>query len=174
MNHVSGTIRKWLKPFGLDRRPSPEVMTSFMVEEPGHGKALELTHKITEWIDATLRELVNKDQQIEFLRELYYNLGGIMHALISERMDLEGIKELEKPPDFIRKISVPFPLSDHMICYSGGKVSFHPYKGKMEDFKKLIRELEKKGFTFSVSGDSEYFPGYTFKIVIEKKSCKTY
>ena len=163
------TIRKWLAPFGLDRKTSKKIMAEIMMQEPGRGKALDLAHKFIRKIDTALKELTSKDQQVEFLKELYYNLGGIMHAITSERMALEGIKEMEKPPDFIREISVPFPLSDHMRCYTNGRVTFHPYKGRMEDFRRLIEHLEKKGFTFFVSGESEYFPGYTFKIVIEKE-----
>jgi len=164
------TLRKWLAPFGLDQQLSKKTMAEIMMKEPGHGKALDLAYKFIRKIDATLKELVDKDQQIEFLKRLYYNLGGIMHAIISQEMTLEGIREVEKPPDFVKEISVPFPLSDHMRCYTEGRVTFHPYEGRMEDFKKLIEHLEKKGFTFYVSGKSEYFPGHSFKIVIEKRA----
>ena len=169
VSYMSESIRKWLRPFGLDQRQPKKIMAKLLTQKPGRGKALDLAQKFTQSIDAALKELTNKDQQIEFLEELYYNLGGIMHALISKKMTLEGVKELEKPPDFMKEISVPFPLSDHMRCYTEEKVTFHPYEVKMECFKELIEQLERKGFTFSVSGKSEYFPGHTFKIIIERR-----
>jgi hypothetical protein len=156
-------LGKWLAPFGLDKKykmPSTIAVSRF--------KAMEITQKTIKKIDKVSAELFDQSVKIEFLNELYYNLGAIMCGLAHEKMTLEGKAETDQKPTFLRKLSLPLNLSDHMRCYDEKEATFHPYKGEMDDFEKLIDTCKRLGLTFTVTGESEYFPGHSFRLIIKK------
>jgi hypothetical protein len=157
-------LRKWLAPFELDKRyKMPPTIAA------GRLKAIELTQKTIEKIDKILSELYYKDVKIEFLNDLYYNFGAIMCGVALEKMSLEGKTEIDQKPGFLKKLSLPFNLGEHMRCYDKDEVTFHPYKAEMDDFQELIDNCKKVGLTFTVTGESEYFPGHSFKLIIKRK-----
>lgn len=166
---MSRGIRKWLGAFGLDKK----YRFPLSIPDSKH-KASEIANEVIDKVNDLLLEFKD-EERIDFLEELYYNLGAIMHGLIQEKMSLEGIKEEEGEPTFYRELLKELPkgslrIFDHQRYYGGDELIYHPYDGTMEEFEKLINICKKLGLTFTVSGISEYFPGHAFKIVIKKMS----
>ena len=107
------------------------------------------------------------------LAEMFYDTLSIVQKKIFERV---GRKEGTTPPklkykwqeNFLEKMQLKYgSLLDH-IRSQGGILVSHPYSLELDRLKHLIELCNSLELKFTITGQSEYRPGYSFKIILSK------
>jgi hypothetical protein len=104
----------------------------------------------------------------------YYHIVGQLGRLIREDIPEEKqamkiphwLKRLEKPPLFSIEAQGGFH-ADHTYYSQDGAYISEPYNMSMKDFENLAGFCREHGLTFMVHGESGWFPGHTFRVIIK-------
>jgi hypothetical protein len=108
----------------------------------------------------------------DFLEGVYHYLGAVMKYVLYLEKRKEGnyignvaawkrnlLNNLSP-----RVLDHPRTLGKYLISY--------PYSLELNDLEKIVNICKAWKLDLKISGDSEYFPGHTFKIIINKKKEK--
>jgi hypothetical protein len=115
-----------------------------------------------------------------FANDAYYHIVGYLGNNIASSMKgpyMFGWEETKKVPRWLKKArqlgeygpcgwAYGFSV-DHPFYAPGDKYVSEPYSMSMRDFEGLIAFCKSNGLTFTVFGHSRWFPGHTFRVIIE-------
>jgi hypothetical protein len=156
-------------------------------------KVMDITMKFMDMADNELGQLSSEDDKRAFLYNLHYNLGGLL-ACVYDSLGIGYNKKehFEVPQDLSRicsecekSTSLPHyaglhqsytsepTLLDHVVIektnsthysyISNPQIAIHS-----ELLEKMIPALRERGYRFSISAFSNYFPSRTLQIVFDK------
>ncbi len=133
---------------------------------------------LLEEIEKAMNGLKSIEDIDDFLFYLYYDLGAIMHVLARTRLELQGRKGKRKGYYLLRKIksrayygepyyTAVFHVLDHAEAV-GDEVWAHPYDLSLKEIVALASLCRELDLDCVLRGESEYFPGHTFKIILRR------
>jgi hypothetical protein len=174
------SLRSNAMGFGFDPRMRDNE------ESPMYRKAMDITLKFMDMADNELGQLSSEDDKGAFLYHLHYNLGGLLACVYdSLGMGYNKKEHFEVPLDLSRicsecgnSTSLPhyaraYRLLDNVIrektdstnysYISNPQIAIHS-----ELLEKMIPALRERGYRFSISAWSTYFPSRTLQLVFDK------
>jgi len=176
------SLRSNAKGFGFDPRMRDNE------ESPMYRKAMDITLKFMDMADNELEQLSSEDDKGAFLYHLHYNLGGLLACVYDSLgigynkkedfeipQDLSRIcSECEKSPPLPHYASMGAPgLLDNVVREKTDSTHYryisNPFHAiHSELLEKMIPALRERGYRFSISAWSNYFPSRTLQIVFDK------
>jgi hypothetical protein len=181
------SLRSNAMGFGFDPRMRDNEESSM------YRKAMDITLKFMDMADNELGQLSSEDDKGAFLYHLHYNLGGLLACVYdSLGMGYNKKERFEVPQDLSRicsecgnSTSLPHyaslpqsytsetTLLDHVVrektdsthyrYISNPQIAIHS-----ELLEKMIPALRERGYRFSISAFSNYFPSRTLQLVFDK------
>jgi len=123
----------------------------------------EIKHKVIQFIKTHNNNAV--------LHEFYYHIP--LEILRSIRYLMEKNELRQNPPRWFKKISEKtiyphIPCGDH-LKWTKEEVWSEPYLVSQKDIESLINFCKAFNLEFYITGESQHFPGHTFRIVIGPK-----
>ena len=181
------SLRSDAMGFGFDPRMRDNE------ESPMYRKAMDITMKFMDMADNELGQLSSEDDKGAFLYHLHYNLGGLI-ACVYDSLGIGYNKKeyFEIPQDLSRicskcEKSPPLPhyasvaatwsgvpgLLDHVVREKTDSTHYRYISHLFWDIhsellEKMIPALREKGYRFSISALSTYFPSRTLQLVFDK------
>jgi hypothetical protein len=182
------SLRSNAMGFGFDPRMRDNE------ESPMYRKAMDITLKFMDMADNELGQLSSEDDKGAFIYHLHYNLCGLL-ACVYDSLGIGYNKkeDFEIPQDLSRicsecdkSPSLPHyarvgnagwssapGLLDHVVREKTDSTHYRYISNPetaihSELLEKMIPALSEKGYRFSISAWSNYFPSRSLKLVFDK------
>jgi hypothetical protein len=158
---------------GLNVKSKAEIFSGFGLYKKQKDEAREearlLALNVLKEVEEKYKTLKGSE---EYLHGVYYYLGAVMKYVLYLAGQEEG-NYLSRGTalwkrNLVEELSY---ILDHPRTQGEYLIS-HPYSLRLSDLEKIVNVCKTRNLDLVVSGESEYFPGYTFKITISKKKQK--
>jgi hypothetical protein len=170
------SLRSSARGFGFRMRDNEE--------SPAYRKAMDITLKFMDMADNELEQFSSEDDKGAFLYHLHYNLGGLLACVYDSLGIGYNQKEYFEIPQDLSRIcsecekSTPQHstlLLDHVVREKTDATHYRYISNPhtiihSELLEKMIPALKERGYRFSISAWSNYFPSRTLQIAFDKLS----
>ncbi len=149
-----------------------KIVNQFGLFQHGRDEVTELARvtsiKILDDLDQLLSKM-QQDQRKVFLNFMYYNFGALMKYLLYRAGESEGRRPSNHEAKWVQdSLGILGRTLDHPRLQNKSLVA-HPYNWNKEDIEKLLATINRYGLNCYIHGESEYFPGHTFKVTLNKR-----